>query len=85
MQMDIESIWMAQQVMVPRVDLISKADIERAYTSDNPEVAAAAIEYIEECHKMFMENRAKLIAPFREDPTEGRLLFPFCKDERTNK
>jgi hypothetical protein len=97
--MDDLSIWMAQQVMVPRIDLISKADIERAYTSDDPEVSAAAMEYIEECHKLFMENRAKLIVPFKEEylgdwplPTPdkngnivgGRLLFPFSKDERTS-
>jgi len=98
-QMDDLSIWMAQQVMVPRIDLISKADIERAYTSDDPEVAEAAIEYIEEVHRMYMENRAKLIVPFKEEylgdwplPTTdeyggvvgGRLIFPFSKDERTS-
>lgn len=98
MQIDDNCIWMAQQVKVPRIDLISKADIERAYTSDNPDVSEAAMEYIEEVHQMYMENRAKLIVPFKEEylgdwplPNKdrngniipGRLLFPFSNDERT--
>lgn len=83
MEPEIFTIWMAQQSQVPRIDLISKADIERAYTSDDPEVARAAMEYIEEVHMLYMENRAKLIVPFREDLTEGRLLFCFSDDYRT--
>lgn len=72
-------IWRAQQTKVPRIDLVSQADIERAYIDLNP----TFIRYIEECHKLFMGNRAKLIVPFRDDPTEGRLLFPFPPDDRT--
>lgn len=83
MEPEIYYIWMAQQVRVPRVDLISKADIERAYTSDDIEVSRAAMEYIEEVHLLYMENRAKLIVPFRPDPTEDRLLFCFTADYRT--
>lgn len=83
MEPEIYFIWMAQQAKVPRIDLISKADIERAYTSDDPDVAKAAMEYIEEVHLLYMENRAKLIVPFRPDPTEGRLLFSFSADYRT--
>jgi hypothetical protein len=63
----------------PRVDLITKADIERAYCDKIPKY----IEYIEMVHEMIMIERAKLIVPFREDPTEGRLLFPFGADQRT--
>jgi hypothetical protein len=73
------NIWRAQQTKVPRIDLVSQADIERAYVDDNP----TFVRYIEEIHKMYMCNRAELIVPFREDPTEGRLLFPFPPDERT--
>lgn len=73
-------IWRAQQTKVPRIDLISQADIERAYIDDNP----IFVRYIEAIHRMYMENRKKLIVPFREDPTDGRLLFPFPPDERTH-
>jgi hypothetical protein len=75
-------VWKAQQPRVPRIDMISKADIERAYAGDigtNKE----DIEYIEDVHEMIIRNRLSLIKPFREDPTEGRLIFPFSKDERT--
>src|SRR6266566_4596015 len=77
-------IWRRQQVKVPRVDLISAADIERAYLEDPKSSTARRYKrYIEEVHEIYMRNRAKLIVPFREDPTEGRLLFPFPPDERT--
>jgi hypothetical protein len=56
-QIDFTRIWMAQQVQVPRVDLISEADVIRAYVDGKEQF----IEYIEECHKMFVENRQKLI------------------------
>lgn len=67
----------------PRVDLTTKADIERAYG-----VGAGGqekyIRLIEEIHKMIMSERAKLIIPFRDDPFEGRALFPFGADQKTN-
>ena len=90
------SIWMSQQVKVPRIDLSTEEDIERAYLDDNQ----AYIDYIDEIHAMYMENRRKLIVPFREellgeyplpcrdprnpdDIISGRLIFPFPADERT--
>lgn len=89
-------IWMAQQVRVPRIDLSTEEDIERAFINCRQDY----IDYIEEIHKMYMQNRQKLIVPFREemlgeyplpciDPSNpkeilpGRLLFPFPKEERT--
>lgn len=64
----------------PRVDLITKADIERAYVDGQQRYQ----EHIEEVHKMIMKERAKLILDhFIEDPCEGRLLFPFGPDQRT--
>lgn len=109
MEIDHKSIWKAQQVKVPRVDLISTADIERAYlskaqlknlllrfvpkpseeeiekayNSDNPHARKQYQRYIDEIHELYMKNRQKLIVPFVEDPSEGRLLFPFPPDERT--
>lgn len=77
---DEKKIWMAQARQVPRVDLISRADIERAYLDHNEESQA----YIEECHLLYLANRAELIVPFRDDPTEGRILFPFPKEQRTS-
>lgn len=65
---------------VPRIDLITSRDIEGAYVEENKRF----IRYIEEVHKMYMEERAKLIKPFRPDPFEGRVLFLF-KDERTGR
>lgn len=64
----------------PRVDLITKADIERAYVDP---ALPKYIEHIEHIHQMIMEERAKLIVPFKKDPQEGRLLFPFGPDMRT--
>lgn len=80
LEADNFAIWMAQERQVPRVDLISAADIDRAYVHE----IQSSIDYIEEVHRMYMENRAKLIVPFREDPTEGRLLFPFPNEGRTS-
>jgi hypothetical protein len=90
------SIWMAQQVKVPRIDLSTEEDIERAFINGNEEY----VDYIDAIHQMYMENRQKLIVPFREEllgewpkpcrdgqnPGEilpGRLLFPFPADDRT--
>lgn len=67
------------KTQTPRVDLITQADIERAYIDLKPKY----IRYIEMIHEMIMEERAKLIIPFQRDPFEGRLLFPFGKDQRT--
>jgi hypothetical protein len=63
----------------PRVDLVTRADIERAYIDGQEK----SVRLIEEIHKMIMEERAKLIVPFQPDPQEGRLLFPFSPDQRT--
>lgn len=92
---DYSMIWMAQQRQVPRVDMITKADIERAYIDQTEQ----SIENIEAIHQMILEARAKLIVPFDEskhigdyplngkdkngDITPGRLIFPFRPDERT--
>jgi hypothetical protein len=92
---DYAMIWMAQQRQVPRVDMITKADIERAFVDETQ----TSIDNIEEIHLMIIANRAKLIVPFDEskhigdyplngkdkngDITAGRLIFPFRHDERT--
>jgi hypothetical protein len=109
---------------VPRVDLISRADIERAFIGSEvrskhfifnkvskkfepirviPEgmtkkdwmedaLKEAKFEkrirdqfrqYIDECHKVTMDFRAKLIVPFQEDPFEGRTIFAFGSEQRT--
>ena len=57
------SIWMMQQVKVPRIDLSTEADLERAFIDGRQDY----IDYIDEIHKMYMENRQKLIVPFREE------------------
>ncbi len=92
---DYTMIWMAQQRQVPRVDMITKADIERAYVYETE----TSIEYIDEIHDMILANRAKLMVPYVEERhigdwplngkdkngniTPGRLIFPFRPDERT--
>ena len=73
----------------PRIDLITSADIERAYVDGQRE----SIRMINEIHKMIMANRRALIVPFKDDPDAmydskgrlfpGRLLFPFGPDMRT--
>lgn len=63
----------------PRVDLVTKADIERAYIDKQTKY----VRLIEEIHNMIMSERVKLMVPFREDPCNGRLLFPFGPDQRT--
>jgi hypothetical protein len=72
-------IMVVNRSQTPRVDLITRSDIERAYLDGRQDY----ITYIEEIHAMIMNERAKLIAPFREDPCDGRLLFPFGSDQRT--
>lgn len=84
-------IWRRQQGKVPRVDLISAADIERAYLEDPKSgIARRYKRYIEEVHDFYMKERAKLFIPFvdeeeqtRRNPSQSRLLFPFVPDERT--
>jgi len=84
-------IWRRQQVKVPRIDLISAADIERAYLEDPKSSTARRYQrYIEEVHELFMKNRAELFVPFIEEdeqikrnPVQGRLMFPFPPDDRT--
>jgi hypothetical protein len=72
-------IMVVNRAKTPRVDLITQADMERAYVDCLPHY----IEHIENIHDMIMSERAKLIVPFRPDPCEGRLLFPFGPDQRT--
>lgn len=111
-------IWRRQQVKVPRVDVISFKDIQRAYIDEHH----FYIDYIEDVHDLYMQNRLDLFAPevatdlkrlynashnktklvegkerqqleqqadkiktkgFKDDPTDGRLIFPFPSDERT--
>lgn len=111
-------IWRRQQVKVPRVDVISFKDIQRAYLDEHH----FYIDYIEDVHDLYMQNRLDLFAPevaadlkklyyadqdktrvlqgkdrkrlenkaneikakgFKEDPTGGRLIFPFPADDRT--
>ena len=119
-----ENIWMpVNRERVPRVDLVTRSDIERAYTGSERRsrhhrfdavlqrfIRIAAPEgvtkddwkkdaeeeikfekrirlqysrYIQDVHDLYMENRAKLIVPFRPDPFEGRCLF-FSNDQRTS-
>jgi len=80
----IGHVWTPVDVgRVPRIDLITRSDIERAYTSDTGAVQDESISYIEEVHLLQMEERAKLIVPFKPDPFSGRCLFPFGADQRT--
>lgn len=67
------------RAQTPRVDLTTKAGIERAYISHNED----DIELIEQIHDMLVEGLRALIVPFVPDPLEGRLLFPFGPDQRT--
>jgi hypothetical protein len=67
------------RAQTPRVDVITKADVERAYVSGSVE----DIEHIEEVHAMLVEGLIALTVEFRTDPQEGRLLFPFGPDQRT--
>jgi hypothetical protein len=84
-EIDYTRIWMAQQVMVPRVDMISPADIDRyvdftVFGHGNE----SSLAYVEEVHALYMQNRQKLIVPFRPDPYgEGRTLFSFGTDQRS--
>lgn len=82
-------IMVTDRVQTPRVDMVTKADMERAYVYGYKD----DIETIEAVHVMVLEERAKLIVPFRDDPDAmfdrrgrllpGRILFPFGPDQRT--
>jgi len=72
-------VMIVNRAQTPRVDLVTAPDIVRAYADGRDDY----IRYIEEIHEMIMTERAKLMAPFRDDPTEGRLLFCFGPDQRT--
>ena len=72
-------VMVVNRTQTPRVDLITKSDIERSYVDGRQDF----IDYIEQINEMLMEERAKLIVPEIDDPTDGRLLFPFGPDQRT--
>jgi len=77
---DISQIVMVvNRSQTPRVDLVTRSDVERAYIDGRQDY----IQYIEEIHLMIETERAKLIVPFKPDLLEGRLLFPFGSDQRT--
>lgn len=103
---EYQVIMIVDRPQTPRVDLITKADMERAYTPTALKAVVEAIQtgnrslfdkhkvsfdadsrhyadHIEEVHFMIMQARAELIVPFRDDPQEGRILFPFGPDQRT--
>lgn len=78
-KMVLGHIWRpVEREKVPRIDLITRADIERAFIDGKQD----SVILIEEIHKMIMDARAKLIVPFREDPFEGRCLFLFGSVDR---
>jgi hypothetical protein len=88
---DLDAIWLTQQPRVPRVDLITKAHMERAYVDGQ----FIDITYIEEVHKMHMAEREKWMIPYIEDPcmdpdstdfdraVSSRIINPFAVDQRT--
>ena len=145
---DEDRIWLPiVRGKVPRIDLTTRADIERAYCGSerksksyvyNPltrkfefnieialeawveggtedqwveyllarekteaeAVSAAVVEreaedhfekrirkqyrkYIEDCHNLAMDFRARLFVPFQEDPFDGRTILTFGPDMRT--
>jgi len=63
----------------PRVATIEAAHIIRAYVNENEE-EQQRIEAYGELNKEFFVG---LMAPFQDDPTDGRLLFPFGPDQRS--
>lgn len=92
-------IWMpVERGKTPRVDLITSADIERAAICSCKRmpgmrlvhaekcVAKKYIEYIEEVHQIYLDNRAALIVPFIPDEYEGFagrvLLISFGEGQR---
>ena len=71
--------WTTAKSKIARIDMIPKADIERAFVDLKKESQIL----IEEVNLMLLKARAALIVPFRRDPFEGRCLFSFSPDERT--
>lgn len=63
----------------PRIDLITSADVERAYIDGLDKF----IEYIEDVQTMTLMFRLEMFRSWIPDPQEGRVLFPFGKDQRT--
>lgn len=89
-------IALASKSQTPRVDLNTKADMERAYDDMSQKFYKGGLEclgeeiqnnsyyvLIEARQEMMLEERAKWIVPEIKDPQEGRLLFPFGPDQRT--
>jgi hypothetical protein len=74
------NFWTEKKSKVPRIDLVNHIDIQEAYVYLKDEFK----KKIEDIHQMQMEFRAKLIVPFRPDPFDGRVLFPFTPDQRTS-
>ncbi len=84
-----------ERSQTPRVDLITKADVERAYNGlSHPDKRDQEfMAHIEAIHDMILLERAKLVVPFQEDPDAmydekglpfaGRILFAFGPDQRT--
>ena len=63
---------------VPRIDLISKADVQRAYGLKHEKISARQkefIDYIELVNLITLEVRGKMVVPFEPDPQQGRVLF----------
>ena len=71
--------WTDAKAKIMRIDMVTRADVERAYIN----LVEESRILIEEIHLMQMKSRAELIVPFRPDPFEGRALFSFSPDERT--
>lgn len=77
------------RAQTPRVDVVTKAHMERAYVSGNQ----FDIEHIEMIHEMLVKGLKALIVPFEPHPDDmfddeylplpGRLLCPFGPDQRT--
>lgn len=71
-------IWMPiDRGRTPRIDMITSADIERAYVDKLDKY----VEYIEEVHKLYLDFRAELVVEYSEqdfwarDAFDGRAIF----------
>lgn len=69
----------ARALKTPRVATIERSHCERAYVSGDQD----EIDRIEAYGELGREFINSLMAPFREDPTEGRILFCFAGELRT--
>jgi len=82
-------ITVVNRAQTPRVDMITRAHMERAYVSGNKD----DIDHIELFHEMLLEGLEDLMVPFVPhvddmfdadgEPMPGRLIFPFGPDQRT--